>query len=48
MNIYFRTFFSDLTYNIYQRLDIRVCVGVEYLTVDILLHAKSEKKVTGN
>ena len=25
-----------------------MCVAVEYLTFDILLHAKSEKKVIGN
>ena len=41
--------FSDLIiYDKYQRLDIRVCGGVEYLTFDILLHAKPEQKVVGN
>ena len=50
-NIYFRiTFLSDLTYTIYLRLDIGLCVGggVEYLTFDILLQAQSEEKVVGN
>ena len=40
--------FSDLTYNIYLSLDIRVWGGVEYLTFDILLYAKFEQKVIGN
>ena len=35
--------FSDLMYNIYFRLDTTL-LGVEYLTFDILLNAKSEKK----
>ena len=44
LNIYFHiTFFSDLTYNIFKRLDMCVGGGVEYITFDILLHAKSEK-----
>ena len=35
-------------YDIYKRLDIRVFLCMEYLTFDILIHAKSEQKVKGN
>ena len=40
--------FFRFNVNIYQRLEIFVCVGVDYLTFDILLHAKSEQNMIGD
>ena len=43
-------FFSDLTLQgiIYMKGYIFVCMVVEYLTFDILVHAKSDEKYIGN
>ena len=45
INILFSYIFFSIQRTIYIKGYIFVCVGVEYLAFDILLHAKSEKKL---